>query len=152
LDNKEVELTAYCGLYCGDCIRYRSRAADLARGLLNELRTTEFGKYAGIKSRSMKELESYEQCCQVLEVIIELQCPQPCRVGGGCPTFSCEILVCCQSQGYQGCWECSNFEECEKFEFLNKYHGDTPVQNLRKIRELGVGRWVKYRQKFFVWQ
>ena len=152
MDNKVIKFTAYCGLYCGDCIRYRSKAANLARELLTELQTTEFGKYADIKSRSTKVLENYKQCYLVLEAIIELQCNEPCCVGGGCPTFSCGILECCQSQGYQGCWECDNFEECNKFEFLKPYHGETPVINLRKIKELGLDRWTEHRQKFFVWQ
>ena len=30
------ELTAYCGLYCGDCHRYQSRYSELARDLKRE--------------------------------------------------------------------------------------------------------------------
>ena len=46
MSKQEVELTGYCGLYCGDCIRYRSRAADLAEELLDELRKqTGAGEY-----------------------------------------------------------------------------------------------------------
>ena len=50
MSEKEVKLTAYCGLYCGDCIRYRSKAADLARGLLNELQDTEFDNMLKLKA------------------------------------------------------------------------------------------------------
>ena len=32
----DIELTAYCGLYCGDCIRYRSKASDPAKPILEE--------------------------------------------------------------------------------------------------------------------
>jgi len=152
MNSEVIEFTAYCGLYCGDCIRYRSKAADLARELLSELRATEFGKYAEVKSHSMEELRNYEQSCRVLEAIIKLQCNAPCRVGGGCPTFSCEILKCCRSKGYRGCWECQDFEACGKFKSLEKYHGDAPVQHLRKIKEVGVDKWAEHRPKFFVWQ
>ncbi|MFC1937075.1 DUF3795 domain-containing protein [Chloroflexota bacterium] len=149
---REAEFTGYCGLYCGDCIRYRSKASDLARALLNELQATEFGKYAEVKSCSVKELEQYRQCCQVLEAIIGLQCNEPCRVGGGCTTFSCKILQCCQRRGYQGCWECDDLEKCNEFEFLKPFHGEAPVKNIRKIRELGLDGWTKHRQKLYTWQ
>ena len=46
MQNKDIELTAYCGLYCGDCIRYRSKASKLAFELKNELQRVEFDKYA----------------------------------------------------------------------------------------------------------
>ena len=69
---EEIELIGYCGLYCGDCIRYHSKASDLARELLSELQKTEFGKYAAIKSSSatnqldsVKTLEHYGECCEV---------------------------------------------------------------------------------------
>ena len=153
MSKQEIELTAYCGLYCGDCIRYRSKAADLAR----DLRDTEFGKYADVKSGSMdadavKQLEHYREFCEVLEAIIALQCDNPCRVGRGCPTFSCGILECCWKKGFDGCWECKEFEKCKEFDFLKPFHGDTPLQNLRKIKELGLDRWSEHREKFYTWQ
>ena len=158
MGKKEIELTAYCGLYCGDCIRYQSRAADLARELITELRDTQFGKYAGIKSSSakqpnaVKQFKHYKECCEVLEAITALQCNTPCRVGGGCPTFSCEILKCCQEKGFQGCWQCEEFEGCDKLGSLISIHGDSPQRNLKKIKELGLDRWAEYRRKPYIWQ
>ena len=155
---KEIELTAYCGLYCGDCIRYQSKASDLARDLLSELKNIEFNKYAEIKSSSAKQLhtvrqfERYGECCKVLEAIVTLQCNSPCRVGGGCPTFSCGILECCRKKGFEGCWQCDGFEGCEKLESLRSIHGDSPRQNLRTIKELGLGKWAERRYKPYVWQ
>ena len=158
MSKQEIELTAYCGLYCGDCIRYRSKAADLARALLDELQGEEWDKYAEFKSGStkqfdaVKQFEHYRECCEVLEAIIAVQCNNPCRVGGGCPTFSCKILDCCRKKGFEGCWQCDEFENCREFEFLKPLHGDTPVLNLRKIRELGLEKWTEHRYKCYVWQ
>ncbi len=45
---KEKDLTAYCGLHCGDCIRYRSRASELADELLKEIEKTKFTEYAKV--------------------------------------------------------------------------------------------------------
>ena len=152
MGKEEIELTAYCGLYCGDCIRYKSKAADLACDLISELEDIEFNKYAEVKSLSVKEFEHYKKCCEVLEAIAGLQCNNGCRVGGGCSTFACKIVECCQRRGFEGCWQCGEFEKCEEFAFLELFHGDTPLQNLRKIKELGLSRWIEHRQKFYVWQ
>ena len=156
--SQEDELTACCGLYCGDCIRYRSRAADLARDLLGELQDTQFNRYAELKSGStkqfdaVKQFEHYKDFCKVLEAIIALQCNKPCQEGGGCPTFSCEILECCKMNCYQGCWQCDESESCRKFELLKSIHGDSPRQNLKKIKELGLNQWAEHRCKPYVWQ
>ena len=158
MSSTEIELTAYCGLYCGDCIRYRSKAADLAKELISELQNTGFDKYAELKSGStkqfdaVKQFEHYEECCGVLEAISSLQCNNPCRVGGGCQTFTCDILECCHNKKLEGCWQCGEFESCGKFEPLDSIHGDTPQLNLKKIKELGLGKWVGYRSKCYVWQ
>jgi len=153
-----IELIGHCGLYCGDCIRYRSRASDLARELLCELHNTEFGKYAAIKSSSVnqldavKEFEHYGECCEVLEAIVALQCSTPCRTGGGCATFSCGVLTCCREKGFDGCWQCDEFEKCQRFESFRAIHGDSPRQNLRTIRKFGLDKWVEHRHKCYIWQ
>jgi len=158
MSKKDIELTAYCGLYCGDCIRYKSEASDLSMELLKELRNIEFGKYADIKSSSEKQFDAveqfkhYKECYEVLEAIAALQCNTPCRVSGGCPTFACAILECCRKRGFRGCWECDKFEICEKFESLKSIHGDSPQQNLKKIKEFGLDSWAKHRSKPYMWQ
>jgi hypothetical protein len=156
---EEIELIGYCGLYCGDCIRYRSRASDLAGELLCELHKTEFGKYAAIKSGSatnqldaVKKFEHYGECCEVLEAIVALQCNSPCRIGGGCAPPPCDILACCREKGFDGCWQCTEFEKCRRFESLREIHGDSPRQNLKTIRKFGLDKWVEHRHKCYIWQ
>ena len=156
---EEIELIGYCGLYCGDCIRYRSRASDLAGELLCELHKTEFVKYAAIKSGSatnqldaVKKFEHYGECCEVLEAIVALQCNSPCRIGGGCAPPPCDILACCREKGFDGCWQCTEFEKCRRFESLREIHGDSPRQNLKTIRKFGLDKWVEHRHKCYIWQ
>ena len=43
---EEKDLTAYCGLYCGDCYQYKGKIADLARDLRKELRQGKFDERA----------------------------------------------------------------------------------------------------------
>ena len=155
---QQIELIGYCGLYCADCIRYRSKAADLASALLNEMKGKELDKYAELKSgatkqfNAVKQFEHFRECCEVLEAIVNLQCNTPCRLGDGCSTFSCDILKCCRAKEFEGCWQCREFEMCGKFEPLESIHGDSPKENLRKIKKLGLDKWASSRCKPYKWQ
>lgn len=150
--NKNIkDMTAFCGLYCGDCIRFRSMAAVLSIDLLEELDRTGFAEYARVKSQDNPGLEHFEEAVDVLKTIVELQCNKPCRVGGGCPAFSCGIMECCTAKGLEGCWQCNQFESCDKFDFLKRYHGDNPVKNLKVIKESGLDDWLEHRHSFFAW-
>lgn len=151
MNNTEAELTAYCGLYCGDCLRYRSKAADLAWDLLSETQAVQFDKYAEVKSTSVKELKHYKACRQVLEAIAKLKCSTPCRAGGDGCLGPCEIKGCIQAKKLEGCWQCDEFEVCGKFEFLKPFCGDIPKDNLRKIKKYGLNSWAKHRGKSYSW-
>lgn len=151
MTNTENELTAYCGLYCGDCLRYRSKALGLAQDLLCELQAVQFDKYAEAKSASMKEFGHYEECCRVLDAMVSLRCDTPCRFGGDGCSGPCEIKRCVQAKKLDGCWECDEFERCSKFEFFGLFHGDTAKENLRKIKEYGLNSWARHRGKFYSW-
>lgn len=151
MNNSEVELTAYCGLYCGDCLRYRSKVAGLARDLLSELQAVQFDKYAEVKSASVKRLKHYDECRQVLDAIVKLECDTPCKLGGDGCLGPCEIKNCVQTKKLEGCWECDEFERCDKFEFFRPMHGDTTKGNLRKIKKYGLSGWAEHREKFYRW-
>jgi hypothetical protein len=151
MNSQEAELTAYCGLYCGDCLRYKSKASDSARDLQNELQKVKFDKYAEVKSAFVKELEHYDECHKVLEAIVKLGCDTPCRAGGDGCLQPCEIKSCVQSKKLEGCWECDEFEGCDKFEFFKLFHGDTAKENLRKIKKHGLSKWAEHRGKFYQW-
>jgi hypothetical protein len=151
LQNSEVELTAYCGLYCGDCLRYKSKAADLARALQNELQKVKFDKYAKVKGIFVEDFKHYTECRKVLNAIIKLKCDTPCRVGGDGCLQPCEIKNCVQTKKLEGCWECDEFEGCNKFELFKLFHGDTAKENLRKIKKYSLDGWVEKRGKFYPW-
>ncbi len=152
MDIQEKDLIAYYGLYCEDRIRYKSKAADLARELADELKKTEFYKYAQAESSVVEELKHYKEYRKVLDTIARLQCNAPCRIGGGYSTFSCNIIECCRHKGFDGCWECAESEKCDKFEFLKPFCGDMPLQNIKTIKENGLDGWLKSRTKFYIWR
>ena len=147
----ENNLTAYCGLYCGECIRYQSRASDLAKNILKEFEKTKFAEYAKIKKLQMPQMEGYETMIRVLTTVSQLKCKTPCRVGGDGCGGSCPIIKCVKYKTIEGCWECAEFEQCEKFNFLKPFHGDSPLKNLRKIKKMGIDSWAEHREKCYPW-
>ena len=144
--------TAACGIYCPDCIWLRSRMSHLAAELLREMERAGLDKYAAIKSPFGSQLESFKQCREVLEFIAGMHCSQPCRTGGGCSGRPCEIMKCCQEKNFEGCWQCGDYQTCEKFAFLLPRCGKMPRHNLARITELGVEKWSVKRMPYYVWQ
>ncbi|GAI86425.1 unnamed protein product [marine sediment metagenome] len=136
MSREEGELTAYCGLYCGDCFNHKGEIADLARDLRKILREEKFECVSQGLSKYFKQFKDYEQCHQVLGAMARLRCNRTCRNGGGNP--SCKVRLCCQRKMIAGCWECSEFEECNKLDFLKTIHRDANLKNLRKLKKVGA--------------
>jgi len=134
---EDKDLIAYCGLYCGDCFGYRQNIADLARDLRKELRQSRFAKTAESLSEVsfFKAYKNYPQCYEVLGAMVRLRC-KSCRAGGG-PPF-CKMRSCCQKKGIDGCWQCDEFETCQKLDFLKANHDDAHIKNLRILKKKGV--------------
>lgn len=135
---KHQEMTGYCGLYCGDCKFQDGTIPDLARDLRKELRSVRFDKVAEVIP--FKEFDHYQECYEVLGAMVKLRC-KGCRVSGRskfCPPAKCAV-----KKGYEGCWECDEFAECKKLEFLEPIHGDGHLKNLRKIGKVGVNEWAE---------
>jgi hypothetical protein len=50
----DKDLTAYCGLYCGDCPRYKAKFSDLPDELLKDLEKIHFDfSFTGITLSEM---------------------------------------------------------------------------------------------------
>ena len=151
MGREEILLTAYCGLYCGDCIRYRMRAADLAHGLAGELANIRFDRYARIKKRSVPSLGQLNGVLQFLNDLSQLQCMTSCRQGADGCLGTCEVKVCAISKGLHGCWECGAFEGCSRLDFLKPMHGEGPRLNLKQIKEMGIDDWSNSRAPCYPW-
>jgi len=139
MDEKDEKLIAYCGLYCGDCSSHKEKIADLARDLRKELRQAKFDKLA--EGIPFKEFQHYKECYEVLGGMVKLRCKSACRGSGGNPF--CGIRKCCQKKEFTGCWQCGEFETCEKLDFLKPIHGDAHIKNLRTIKKAGVNAFIE---------
>ncbi len=150
IDNHEDrDLISYCGLYCGDCFAHREKIADLARDLRKELRQAKFDRTAESMSviPFFKVFENYEQCYEVLGAMVKFRCKKACKGGGG-PHF-CKMRKCAQKKGIEGCWECDEFETCEKLDFLKPVHGDAHLKNLRKIKKQGIDGFLEEKKHWY---
>jgi hypothetical protein len=132
------ELVTYCGLYCGDCFGYQGKIASLAGELNEELENVNFKRNADNFATMpfFKAFKNYDSFVELLKTLENLKCENACRGGGG-PPF-CEIRKCCQEKDFTGCWECSEFETCEKLNFLKPAHGEGNLKNLRTLKKKGV--------------
>ncbi len=138
-------------MYCGDCIRYKCKASDLANTLLDEIDNNHFKEYAKVKRSHVKEFENFEELIASLKALSEIKCKTPCGSGGDGCGGACEIIQCVHEQNLNGCWECGKYERCEKLDFLKSYHGHSIVNNLRKIKKYGLANWVGHRDKCYPW-
>lgn len=137
---KDENLIAYCGLYCGNCFFYKGEIADLARDLRKKLREAKLNQNYIEFSKFAKEFKSYPQCYEVLGAMVKMRC-KGCK-NGGRPPF-CKIRNCCQKKGFEGCWQCDEFETCEKLSFSEPTHKDVHIKNLRKIKKWGIDKFLE---------
>jgi len=144
--------TAYCGIYCPDCMLFKNKFSPLATQLKERLEDTEFEKYAGTPSPFGQDYTCYNQFSTILEALAGSQCNQTCRTGGGCSGKPCEIMECCLSKNYEGCWDCDDVENCNKFDFLTPRCGDMPKSNILAIKKHGMQNWEQYKKAFYIWQ
>ena len=149
MSEQDRNLIAYCGLYCGECFGHKGIVADLARDLRKELRQYRFEKTAESLATIpfFKVFKQYPQCYEVLGALVKLRCKKACKGGGSNP--QCKIRKCCQRKGFEGCWECGEFESCKKLDFLIPNHGDAHIKNLRKLKKKGVEDFLQDKKYWY---
>jgi hypothetical protein len=148
IEGDNTSLITYCGLYCGDCFGHKGVVADLARDLRKELRGSKFKSFAdGVAETPFgKVYKDYDACYGVLGAMVKFRCKRGCRNDGGPP--QCKIRNCCRKKGFEGCWECGEFEGCKKLDFLCAVHDDAHLKNLRTLKKKGPEEFVKGKRNW----
>lgn len=147
----DQDSTAACGIYCPDCILLRNKFSTLAKNLREELELVEFQRYVSVKSPFGQKYKNYSDLNDWLLKLENVNCSTVCRVGGGCSGKPCVIMECCSVKNYEGCWECSALDECERFLFLEPRCGQSPKQNCVLIRKYGLECWSQHRVGLYKW-
>ena len=148
---QDSDLTTYCGLYCGDCPRFQWKISGLARELLDEFERVHFSDLARVVAAHAPEFRHSDDMIALLNKLLDWKCESTCRQGQDGTGASCEIKKCIRTKAIEGCWACEDFETCGKLDFLKAFCEDAPIKNLRKIKELGIENWAKYREKQYPW-
>ena len=137
-EEPDQSLIAYCGLCCVDCPIYRGQAADLAAGLLDQLRDPVFRRLLdGLPKviEGFEVLSEHPQCSRFLEALKQIRCTEFCRRGGG--ISDCPIRAWCTARQLEGCWMCDELGQCAQLAWLKPVHGEGHLRNLRTIRQKG---------------
>lgn len=119
---QKMVLIGYCGLNCEVCFGYKMTVSEAAKNLRRELRAAKMKNFWG----EIPMLGEYEPFKKALDGLAMLRCLKACRGGGGNPW--CKIRKCCLKKEFPGCWECAEFESCDK---LNP----TYIKNIRQIKK-----------------
>ena len=114
----------------------------------NAIQTKLSGKY-GI----FKEMPIF---MSVLEGIVKIHCKTTCREARGCSSggdiIKCTALKCLELKKYDGCWQCSEFEDCAKLKFLKMSYGFVINENLTIVREKGEEEVKSRGSQYYAWQ
>jgi hypothetical protein len=126
-----------CGLTCCDCLFYKPELYATARQLRDLIQSSQLdtllrlvvahqgwngiarhlGQDSSVFEKQFEPFAKLPDFTQVLEGIINLQCPATCREAGGCSiggtTHACDALTCVQAKGFEGCWQCQENEGIE---------------------------------------
>jgi len=147
--SKKTDLIGYCGLYCGDCAGQTQTVANLARDLRKELRHHRFGQMADMLAKVpiFKEFKDYDKCYNLLGTMMKMRCKKACRGNGGPP--KCKIRQCSRKKKLMGCWQCDDFQTCEKLKFLEMHHGVAHLKNLRKLKKQGPAAFLKGKRYWY---
>lgn len=176
----EKKLVCPCGLTCCDCLFYKDEIYDAARKLKELIKINDMDVFLTGNSRKtnwkslaghmmLTEDQEWEQVGQsfdvfkdmplfknVLDGIIKLQCKATCKETGGCSLggslHECHASKCVKSNGYDGCWQCEKFENCDKLRFVKKHYGYVIEENLRTAKEKGIEEVKSHGNRYYAWQ
>jgi len=153
---EDADLTAYCGLYCRDCIPSKKELFAVTKRLQELIQDLQLDKYASVKakqtywSKANQVFLKYDVFSEVLQEIHKLECKVTCREGGGYKGSHCEVRKCALGKKLKGCWECSQFKTCDLLAPLKDFHPNLEY-NLSLIKANGIDNWAVKRKSHYLW-
>jgi len=167
----EPKYIAPCGMTCCDCLFYKSDIYEAAKNFKEAIEKHEFDKFLThfSKAKNMTFFHDFKKLPEfmaMLEKIAAMQCERVCSEARGCSipevdevagdivkeSHKCHVLVCIESKGYEGCWDCGELETCEKKKFFTSTYGDVPVENCILVRDHGKDAVKPRGNKYYIWQ
>lgn len=167
MDSKYI---APCGMICCDCSFYKSDIYETAKAFKQAIIKHDFDQFLTHFSRTnlsfFHDFKNMPEFIAMLDKIVSMQCEKVCSEAGGCSipqvdeimggivkeSHKCDVLICIESKGYQGCWECDELETCEKKKSFTFTYGDSPVETCKTVRDFGKEAVEPRGNKYYVWQ
>lgn len=167
MDDKNI---APCGMTCCDCLIGRSEIYETARAFKEAISDYEFDKFLLHFSKTnmpfFQDFKEFPEFLRLLDKIIFMECKNVCMEARGCSipkagdvfgellkeTHKCDVLLCIESKGYEGCWDCEMLENCEKKKFFSFTYGNVPVENCILVRDKGKNAVQARGNKYYIWQ
>jgi hypothetical protein len=143
--------TAYCGLYCRDCIPANHPLFAVAQELDDALGACRFERYAEVRAeRGEAELRDFPRFRTLLRALRSLECLAPCAAGGGCRA-ECAVRDCVRTRGLRGCWACEERGVCPRLAPLKLVHPHL-AEHHELIRAHGLDGWAVRRKAHYAWE
>jgi len=128
---------AYCSLYCGLCA-HRNRIPQQAHLLQKSLHEEGFDDWYQYVPEMKNTFPTF---WQFLQKLADLDCT--CRTGGGPP--DCKIRQCAKQKSVEVCPQCDEYP-CQLITALAQ-HYPTIIQDGKRLRKIGLEKWVKEQQE-----
>lgn len=133
----EEKLTAYCGLYCGNCFS-RTHIWPTAETLLGYMKRQGFETFGPF-------MPNYKEFWEFLNTLINAEGCPGCQQGGGNP--SCEMRICARDKNLKACPLCEDYP-CSKFDWLKATKNyPTLEQDSQYMIEHGFDAWLDMQNK-----
>jgi len=166
----ESKYIAPCGMVCCDCLMYKTEIYESAKTFKKAIEKYEFDKFLEYFSKTnlsfFQDFKKMPEFMTILEKIISMQCENVCSEAKGCSiphvdeimgdiikeSHKCNVLLCIESKGYEGCWDCGELEICEKKKYFSSTYGNVPVENCILVRDLGKDAVKPRGNNYYIWQ
>lgn len=143
----QINMIAYCGVFCKECPANIKQIAFYAHDLKGEIDNYESKRLLHqLKSldEELNTIGNFKVFYEILEYLEELKCDSPCRECSGNPR--CEVGICCKNKALSGCWECIEFNHCGKLNDLKDALGKAYLDDIRLLREEGMDRFLEIKE------
>jgi len=94
-----------------------------------------------VKYLLSEELKHYDNFRENIKFLSRFVCPTICRERKDDST-TCKIRKCCRDRRFYACYECDDFEVCERLKSLQRIVGISPIENLKALKEMGLETWM----------
>jgi len=97
------------------------------------------------------QLHDYGRFYEIVGFMTGLKCPMTCRERED-NNVACEVRKCCIDNNFYACYECDDFESCDKLKSLmDGLHYDSSLKNLKAIKAMGLEVWLTRGKRHHYW-